>query len=299
MKKDDKKNGLYAFKDHNDVLGVESHPTRVVSGEAAVKERVESASLFFHNAEEADEFTYGCDDLLKQVPDMLELLGVSKTTPIEDLNHVKLNHLNCLGCMYNLKVVQIPTLLVDDEYRLERFGIFAYIDNELVGIMSGYKANSDDIIGFYRELSATMEKTVCARSWRYLAERTFPDMKEAYDLAEKELNKQLQQDIIDRLQEFAQGVYVENHPCLLVSRILVMQEARECGILDHMMGALEQVYTSDYAGIFYLAPKRDSEYYDQYDIPLNVEIATAYGMEVVEEERPLAIMFRKDSSAVA
>lgn len=295
-KNNERQKELYAFKNREDVLGIDALPPFTI--DATISIRPDSTNLFYRNKEDQEYSDYSYDRPFKLWADMLEALGISNKTPIDDLLHVRYQTLLCVDCLYDLHVVRIPFLTVGGADRLERFGIFAFIDDEMLGVMSGYKTCSDDIVGFYCEIANEMEKTVCARSWRYLAERSFPELRNTYAIAEEEISPDLQENILMRLHEFAKEQDVENHPCVLVSRMFVYEDARKCGILEHMLGALDEIYTEKYAGVFYLAPKADSPDREEYDISVSAKIAKSYGMEVVGEERPLAILFR-ETEAVA
>lgn len=289
------RNGLYAFKSADGAVAVGTVPVRSSSW-----------SMFFKDRDEFDNWNTGCDLSLKTITDMICYMDIPRDVTLSDVAALHFDKLDCIGCLYNLYVVRKPLFVSEGHTCLDEFAIFTYIDEDLIGVMTGFSTNARDIVQFYYDISGQMSNSVCARSWRVLAERTLPELKNLYHLADEEIAEDLQEELFTRIREYAERGEIDTHPCVLVSDAYVEEDARRCGVFAHMIGALDVIFSPRYEGAFYLTPKKSGyesespslkdmrmfEGYnpEHYRTDVNVSIAKSLGMEVVGEERPIAIL---------
>ena len=288
-------NGLYAFKNADGKVAVGAAPVRASSW-----------SMFFADLEELEHWNAGCDLSFKTITDMICYMGVSRDVSLSEVAALHFDKLTCIGCFYDLYVVRRPLFTSGGRTRLDEFAIFAYIEEDLVGILTGFSTSSADIVRFYRDITDEMNKSVCARSWRLLAERTMPNLRALFHLADEEIAVDLQEEIISRVAENVEKGATTLHPCVLVSDAYVDAAVRRNGIFTHMIAALDVIFSPRYEGAFYLTPKKSGyvsaapslkdmrifEGYrpEEYRTDVNVAIAKALQMEVVGEERPIALL---------
>lgn len=300
--------GLYGFKD--------SYQKSAFCDRS--KRMTDSLSLFFEDPEEYDSWRLKQSHLMptRTMPSVCEMASYMYNSPsisIEKLKSLEDHPLRCRDCMYDLCIVTRPLYVEDGVSRLNAFSIFAYVEevDEMIGVLSGFQTMSDDIVEFYEGISDQLRQSVCARSWRIFAERTFPELHEIYDLADEIVPVDLQQQILEHIQ----GLIALQHnttsvPLVLVSDIYIDKQMREHGVLSHMLAALDVMFGEHYQGLFYLTPKKSKEFsaafdsiplfneYDQaeYDLALNLELAKKYHMDVIGEERPIGIINTINSS---
>ncbi len=268
--------------------------------------KTSSWKLFFKDIDAWQERNAGKDVSYRKLADMLCYMGVSRSTPLSELESYQIEKLECIDCLYDLYFVSKPLLSdVSKAYAdlLEEFSVYAYIEDTLIGVMTGFSTSCERIAEFYHEISGYMDHSICARSWLQLAKRAFPEI---HHLVKENISEQMQERMVQRLQKHFSSGEACDRSCILVSDLYVDKDARRCGVMTHMLASLDIRFGLDYKAAFYLTPKKSSLLssqpsladmrmfadYDpaQYQVGLNVEIAKRMGMEIEGEERPIAIL---------